>query len=246
METVMENVKMTGCSTMYIAQAKGPGDEFVLVEAENLSTRDKFMKHVPKTERERVVKWLIEEAIRKKVKNFYRPKYDPAFTDDRKGICFEPGKMPALGKSYDWWEEVALKYNPEWNSRLGTKLQYGAFLGFFIKRLVSNGYDVAWAWHAVCNNSRELGHYWNSDNAKRGFEYTGSREICGFCDLANTFKVLARDKEAGGFWMAGGYANGFSYYIPIADIELNIHRCADYGSTVGWIVLSGENDEITR
>ena len=71
--------------------------------------------------------------------------------------------------------------------------------------LVAKGWTCCEAWDAICNDSKNLGHYRNSHNAKHQFEDTGSREICGFFDLANTYKILAEDKEAGGFWLAGGY-----------------------------------------
>ena len=41
-----------------------------------------------------------------------------------------------------------------------------------------------------------------SEDAKYNFEPTGSRIICGFYDLANTYKIFAEDEEAGGFWLA--------------------------------------------
>ena len=94
------------------------GDVFVLVEAESLSMDDEFMQWEPKSDEIIEAKELIAEAIRSGVKNFYRPKYDPSFTDGRKGICFVPGKRPAVGKSYYWWFDTAKEYWPERNSRI--------------------------------------------------------------------------------------------------------------------------------
>ena len=147
--------------------------------------------------------------------------------------------MPAVGKSYNWWYDTAKKYNPERNSRLGTRLQYGAFLGVLIKKLIEEGETMEWAWNAVCNDSRELGHYWNSKKAKKHFfETTGSRKICGFFDLANTCKILAEDIEAGGFWIASGNASDHSYDNPIADIFHCSYRISDDCNSVGWLVFS--------
>lgn len=212
--------------------------KYRLVDAENLSLDDKFMKHKPKTDREEETKALIKEAIEKGVKNFYRPIMDPSFTKTGENICYEKGRGPAVGKSYNWWKKVAEEYCPERNSRLGTRLEYGAFLGVLIKNLVADGKSISWAWNAVCNDSKDLGHYWNSENAKHKVEPTGSRRVCDYYDLGNTCKILTEDNEAGGFWLAGGDYSTQSYHCPLADLDylyddLNIDYCA-----VGWLVLS--------
>lgn len=208
------------------------------VEAESLSLDDEFMKHNPKTEQEEVTKILIKEVIDKGVKNFYRPRMDPSFTKTGENICYEKGRGPAVGKSYDWWKKVAEEYCPERNSRLGTRLEYGAFLGVLIKNLVADGTSISWAWNAVCNDSRELGHYCNSENAKQKFEPTGSRCICDYYDLVNTYKILAEDNRAGGFWLAGGYYNCYSFFHPLADISHITGSGRITASSVGWLVLS--------
>jgi hypothetical protein len=210
--------------------------DFVLIDVESLSLEDEFMQHEPTTPMEKEFKKLLIDAIRKGVKNFYRPVMDPSFTDN--GIAYVVGKEPAVGKSYNWWEKMAEKYDSSRNSRLGTRLEYVAFLGVLIKKLIEEGKAVEWAWNAVCNDSKELGHYWNSENAKNEFEPTGSRCICGFYDLANTYKILAEDEEAGGFWLAGGVyvLNGFNG--PLADLGHNTYRFYGYDNCVGWLVLS--------
>lgn len=212
-------------------------DEFILVDAEGLSMDDEFMKYRPFTIRELTAKYVISNAIRSEVKNFYRPKCDPSFTNCGESICFAFGKKTAVGKSYNWWESNAKEFCPERNSRLGTKLQYGAFLGVLIKKLVESGWEVATAWNAVCNDSKKLGHYWNSDGALHDFELTGSREVCGYFDLGNTCKMLAEDEKAGGFWLAGGYCSLESYFCALADFYPFINRRNDYKYSVGWIVL---------
>lgn len=213
-------------------------DDFILIEAEKLSVNDEFMQWGPQTSAERETKKLIIHVITSGVKNFYRPKYDPSFTVDKKNICFVPGEMPATGKSYEWWEETAKKYNLERNSRLGTILEYGAFLGVLIKKLVEEGRTVEWAWNAVCNDSKELGHYQNSENARWAFfERTGSREVCGYFDLGNTYKILAEDVTADAVWVAGGCFIQDSTYYPIADLDLTTDRTNGFTYSVGWIVL---------
>lgn len=163
---------------------------------------------------------------------------DPAFTDDEDNICFVSGKKPAVGKSYDWWGETGKKYRPDCNSRLGTRLEYGAFLGVLIKNLVEDGKSIEWAWNAVCNDSKELGHYQDSENSKYDFEPTGSRGICGFYDLANTYKILLEDNDIGGFWLAGGWYGGSSYNAALSDLVLFGNKGGNRSRSVGWIVIS--------
>ena len=216
-------------------------DAFVLIEASKLSLDDEFMKHEPTNESEEIFKEGLTKVIQKGIKDFYRPKYDPSFNGDGTGVIFKAGNKPAVGKSYNWWKKVAKEFMPERNSRLGTKSEYVAFLGVLIKKLVEDEkWSVAKAWDAVCNNSKELGHYWNSEDAKYDFEDTGMREICGFFDLANTCKNLAEDEDdwTGGFCLAGGCCFYVSDFNPLADLgrfaDLNFDR--DY--SVGWFVLS--------
>ena len=211
---------------------------FVLVEASQLSLDDKFMQYEPTSDNQREFKKLLTKAINSGLSDFWHSKLDPSFNEDETGIVFETGKIPAVKKSYYWWKEKVRQYLPGRGSRLGTKPEYVAFLGVLIKKLVASGWSVSKAWKAVCNDSRELGHYWNSENAKYGFEKTVSREVCGFCDLANTFKILAEDEEAGGFWVAGGDYdfNGDGY--PLADLIHYAGRGSGGNYSVGWLVLS--------
>ena len=229
---------------------------FVQIEAESLSMDDEFMKYEPRTKREKRTKELIAEGIKSRVKNFYRPILDPAFDIDgideiyiywwcmrrcvdplfAEGIVYGGWKKPAGGQSCRWWVDAAKKYAPSRNSRLGTRLEYGAFLGVLIKKLIEKGKSVEWAWNAVCNDSKELGHYRDSYDARPEFESTGSRCICGFYDLANTEKILAEDEEAGGFWIAGGRYLDWGGGCPLAHLELTTGRRCHEG--VGWLVIS--------
>ena len=235
-QKVVVEEKATSEKSNSIPKITIPEINFVQIEAESLSWEDKFMDYLPQTEEEGWTKGLIAEAIKSRVKNFYRPIMDPSFTDD--GITYVAGKKPAVGESYKWWVDTAKKYDPSRKSRLGTRLEYGAFLGVLIKKLVEEGKPVEWAWNAVCNDSKELGHYLNSEDAKHEFEPTGSRCICGFYDLANTCKILADDEGTDGCWIAGGDYDNFGYYVPLADLCYVDCHMFDYSFSVGWLVLS--------
>ena len=211
-------------------------DPFILVPASELSLTDDFMRHTPKTKREEELRKKLVEVIRSRVPDFYRPRLDPSFDKNGK-ISYQPGARPALGKSYSWWEKNAKEFCPECKSRLGTKAEYVAFLGVLIKKLVASGWEVALAWNAVCNDSSKLEHYRNFERALQDFEPTGSREICGFCDLTNTAKLLAEDKEIGGFWLGGSFRLSFSDGNPIAVLGHGIDRYHGFSNSVGWIVF---------
>lgn len=211
---------------------------FVLMEVSKVTLKDLFMRHRPRTKNEKKLKSLIEEAIHNDVKEFYCPRYAPSFNEDG-GICYEPGGMPAVGKSYNYWKQLAKDFNPERLSRLGDKFEYALFLGILIKKLIDSGVPVKKAWHMVCNDSKDLGHYWDSENAKHEFEHTGSREVLGFCDLANTYKILEEDRELEGFWLAGGHYFSDGSYHPLAGLILTsaFNRDSEGRLSVGWIVF---------
>ena len=61
--------------------------------------------------------------------------------------------------------------------------------------------------------------------------------IVGKGDLANTYKILAKDEKAGGFWIAGGNYGNLGYNYPLARLILcnNYDYRDNYG--VGWFVL---------
>ena len=217
------------------------GDVLKLVEASKLSLDDKFMQYEPeKGTKEARFKESLTKVIQSGVSDFWRPNLDPSFDETGESICYVAGKKPAVGKSKNWWKEVAKKVVLQ----EGTKKQYVAFLGCLIKKLVEKGWEVSQAWYAVCSDSKKLGHYWNSEYTKHDFEMTGSREVCDFYDLGNSFKILAEDEEekAVGFWLAGGGCNANSDNFPLADLELNHDVDNDYYNSVGWLVLNCSTD----
>ena len=243
---------------------------FVLIEASKLSLDDEFMKYEPTTDYQWRFKRLLTEAINRGLSDFWRPKQDPSLKKPKAPLFgvvprgfenivyfeFEVRKKPAIGFHYNWWEKKSKQYLPERGSRLGTKTEYVAFLGVLIKIMVASGWSVSKAWFAVCDNSRELGHYWNSKNSKHGIELTGSREVCGFCDLANTYKILHHGVEFNSFWVAGGSYNDNSYNSPLANLRYRprsnlvfddgrydpldrpLVEGGLYPDAVGWLVLS--------
>ena len=211
---------------------------FVKVKASKLTLEDEFMQYVPQTDEQKAFKELVKTVIQKGVKDFWRPKYDPSLDETGNIICYNVGNLPAVGKSYYWWKTAAKQFKPECKSRLGTRNEYIAFLAVLIKKLVANGWTLSAAWNAVCNNSKELGHYLNSEKAIARFEDTGSREVCGFFDLSNTYKVVEESEPDPGFCLAGGCYKFNSDTLPLADMT-NMRNINNVESkyAIGWIVL---------
>lgn len=240
-------------------------DIFMPVKVSSLGIRD-FVKYAPITENQEKFKQEIIGVISKGIKDFWHPKFDPAFCNFRteisfsskwhkkqqekmleqkyihpinSEICYAPNKRPAIGKNYEWWNANAKDFWPDRSSRLGTKDEYIAFLGFILKKLILSGWNVNAAWYAICDDSRALGHYWDSPNAQKDdFERTGKREICGFCDLGNTMKILAPNcEEDDGIWIAGGCYYDEGKYNPLADLFCFISPTIYHPEGVGWIIL---------
>ena len=209
-------------------------DECILVEASKLSLNDDFMLFTPETDEQKWLKDTLTKIIKNGIEDFYRPTMDPSFMNKScTKIHYKAGELPATGRSYNWWERT-VKHS-KWS--IGTRSQYIAFLGVLIKNLVAKGWSCCEAWYAVCNDSKALGHYRNSDNAN---EYTGSSEICGFFDLANTYKILAKDREIDGFWVAGDYRyNGSPQPIAFLLLTKNYNLVRD--DCVAWLVLKKES-----
>lgn len=195
----------------------------------------KLLSYNPKTERQRKLLSDIRRGIEEKLPAFRAPYMDPSEEDGK--IVFKPGNRPAVGHSALWWDKTWSKFMPGKNSRSGTDLHWAAFLGKQMKYLIDEkNYSVEAAWEAVCNDSRDLGHYWNSKDAKHDFEPTGSRKIGEFYDLANTCKILKKYK-ASGFLLAGGrYYDGSRCY-PLADVGTIGNPNFNYCYSVGWLVL---------
>ena len=194
-----------------------------------------ILKHKPKTRRQERLLADILKGIELKLPAFRAPCMDPSEENGR--IVFKRGNKPAVGHSPHWWKKTWREFMPSKNSRSGTELHWAAFLGKQLKYLVDEkNYSVEYAWKAVCDDSRDLGHYWNSKDPKYGLEPTGSRKVGAFFDLANTCKILKKWK-ASGFLLAGGYCCDVSNNCPLANLDPFNNPINNYNFGVGWLVL---------
>ena len=206
--------------------------ETITVEGSDSQIYFDMLKYTPTSENEEKFLKFLKKAVYAGVKKFKVPVCDPSI-DENGSLQFVAGCKPAVGYSYNELKEIAIKNGVQ----LGSKNQYVLFLATIIHRLVEEGWSKADAFFAVCTDSTQLGHYWNSEKARHDFEVTGSRKIAGKCDLANTYKILKNDEKAGGFWFAGGGYYGDGGDDPLAYLNL----CCNYDNhcdlSVGWFVL---------
>ena len=206
--------------------------ETITVEGSDSQIYFDMLKYAPASETEKEFLEFLKEAVDAGVKTFKVPVCDPSI-DENGSLQFVAGCKPAVGYSYNELKEIAIKNGVQ----LGSKNQYVIFLATIIHRLVEEGWSKADAFFAVCTDSTQLGHYWNSEKARHDFEVTGLRKIAGKCDLANTYKILKNDEKAGGFWFAGGGYYGDGGDDPLAYLNL----CCNYDNhcnlSVGWFVL---------
>lgn len=183
-------------------------DEFLpIVEVSKLSKKDEFLKHNPETAKQEKIKNEIIEIIDLGMEDFRAQRMDLTF-DANGNICFKKGEKPAVGKSVDYMMSQAVNFLKEKNTKIGTTKRWVGFLAILIKSLINEGYSVEKAWHVVCDDSTEIGNFRKSSNLQNSMEPTGSREIAGWCDLGNTYKVI-RDDLTGEILYVGGGCNSF-------------------------------------
>lgn len=205
--------------------------QLVLVEASKLHLDDKFMRYEPTALEERVFKEDLTEVIKKGIKDFWTPKYNPSFEQNGKSICFAKGKKPATGKSFEWWEKNAKNFSRRNKSKLGKKSEYLALMGLIIKTLMESGWSVEKAWYAVCCESKKLMEYIMLENEK---DYAEIKEIFKLCNLT-TPKVVADDNN--GYWVIG--ANyGLVYSNSLTYMKQELGNQALYDICTGWITHS--------
>lgn len=167
----------------------------------------------------------VEIVKRANLKAFYKTKYDPSRFYDG-SIVFIKGRCPIIKKSFGWWyenvEAMPSVENKRWH--IANIYQYYAFLVWLINKLSTKS-SIDTAIQQVVLDSKDLGHYFESENSKkrRYMEETGCREIFGCADLANSRKILVSPKCNTEIWMAGGDYYDHSYENPLANLEkLNI------------------------
>ena len=205
--------------------------ETISIPSSDSPIYEKLLRYKPTNYNENIFVNRLKGAMRKTVKGFKIFVNDPSINNGK--LQFLPGCKVAVGYSYNEWKRIAKRNG----LRLGEIDEYILFIGWLINSLVNEGWSEADARFAIFTDSRVLGHYCNSENAKETFELTGSRKVAGKCDLSNTCKILARDRNVDGFWVVSGSYDSNSNCSPIAHFGVNCNYVGHYDDGVGWFVL---------
>lgn len=227
-----------------IIKEKNIEEYLKVIEISSLSKKDKIFKYQPRNLDEKIVKKNLFRILDMKIKDFMVFTLDPSL-DDNENIIYKEGMEPAIGRSVEWWYKRCHDILPERNSRFGNIDQYYAFLGYLIKYLVVNQkYEIAQAWDAVCDESKNIGHFYDSNiifnDSSELYEGkmkpTGSDRIGEFTDLGNTSKIVQNNASETGFSIVGGCFDDLSYLCPLSYVNNIDSIKIGTENAVPWIV----------
>lgn len=196
------------------ANAYNKYEAFRLVEVSKLSVNDKIFTEIDYYRRfyyddevkfEKTRKFFRETLECTKVKDFYRPIHYPTI-DESGNICYVLGNKPAFYRdnTYEWWENQAKAFYPEYNSRIGSFEEERLFVIALVKDLVEKGWYIEIAWRAVietiyrtgspfkcCGYSKYLSYAWNFNGIPYKFkDQTCTSDMCGSFELSYARKLL--------------------------------------------------------
>lgn len=185
------------------------------------------------TERQKIFREYVMKALENMPEEGFRwiPVYEPSI-DDGRNIQYVSGVNVLRGISSFKWEEAFQNYSPENGSRMASITTY--FL--LLLRLLKDGFATI---EQLVDDSKEIGHYWDSENTKHEFEKTGERQLGGLYGFAgNTYKIVKDSKSSSGFSLLGGNYCSSGYLCPLADVVLDTYPyCTDYDG-VGLLELT--------
>jgi len=207
--------KENGTNYWY-CKIKDGRDEFMYLPFGDITKVDllydaKGKKRTFSTDRQRKFKEDVLEAIEDKPAKGFRwiPAYEPSMGENGK-IQFIPGKDVLRGLNSYEWEQRLREYSPENESQEASKTTYFLLLMRWLKDEVATLEQLA-------DRSEEIGHFWDSENAKHECEKTGEREFGGLCGfVGNTYKEVKDPESRSGFSLLGGYYYDLGSKYPLA------------------------------
>lgn len=208
---------------------------FPVVKARDLKVED-FLGYKPRNSAQRKFKNALISAIKSGLYDFRAQRMDPSVEGEK--IIYKEGNIPCVGKTAEQWKILAEKFWPEKESRLGTTKERTAFLGLIIRYLIDErGYEERIAWREVCDQSKFLGHYWDSPNAKCKLETTGSRMVGEWCDLGNTKKITINENGNNNIFSEfGGYYGISGELYPLSEMIILPYPTSPAKYSTGWVV----------
>lgn len=214
-------------------------DEFMHLYFEDLTEEDLFYDTKGKkrkffTDGQKKFRANVLEALDNKPEEGFRwiPVYEPS-NDESGNIQYVSGANVLRGLSSYNWEENFKNYSPENGSRLASNTTYFLLLLRWLKDGVATIEQLA-------DDSKDIGHYWDSKNAKHDLEKTGEREFGGLCGfVGNTYKEVKDSESKPGFLSLGGSCNIKGYAWTVASVFhiFDPYHC-DVVNSVGLLELT--------
>ena len=165
------------------------------------------------TERQKKFRADVMKALENMPEEGFRwiPAYEPS-QNNGGNLQYVSGVNVLRGLNSYNWEEAFQNYSPENGSRMSSITTY--FL--LLLRLLKDGFATV---EQLADDSKEIGHYWNSENAKHEFEKTGERQLGGLYGFAgNTYKIVKDSESSSGFSLIGGGCYYGGNEFPLADV----------------------------
>ena len=193
-------------------------DEFMFVDFTDLSKKDLLYDVNGKkrefiTSEQKAFKSNVLKAIENMPAEGFRwlPAYEPS-KDKNGNIQFVSGELVLRELSSYEWEEKADGYSPENGSQMASITTY--FL--LLLRWLKDGHATV---EQLADDSKEIGHYWDSKNAKHDYEKTGERQFGGLNGfVGNTYKIVKDPDSGSGFSILGGRYFDSGVKSPASDV----------------------------
>lgn len=222
----------------WYCKIKDGRDEFMhlyfgdLTDEDILYTED-GKKRESVTARQKKFKANVMKALENKPEEGFRwiPVHEPSKDDVGNIQYVSRANVLRELNSYNW-EEAFQNYSPENGSRMSSITTY--FL--LLLRLLKDGFATI---EQLADDSKEIGHYWDSENAKHEFEKTSERQLGGLYGFAgNTYKIVKDSESSSGFSLLGGCYDDNGYGYPLAGVERGSDPIITRNDGVGLLELT--------
>ena len=222
----------------WYCKIKNGRDEFMHLYTDDLTEKDllydsktgeprKFTTKMQKKFKDNVL-----VALENKPKEGFRwiPVFEPS-SDGKGRLQFVKGKKPLVGLNCFEWKKLIEEYSPENESAKASIYTY--FLQAL--RWLKDGIATL---EQLADNSKGIGHYWDSENAKHDFELTGEREFGGLCGfVGNTCKIVEDPNSESSFSLVGGIYYNYGGECPLGDVYHVYDPLYKRDYIVGWLEL---------
>jgi len=222
----------------WYCKIKGGRDEFMHLYFEDLTETDLLYdangkKRKFTTEKQKNFKDNVLKALKNKPEEgwCWIPVFEPS-KNWKGNIQYVAGKYVLRElESYEW-EKMFKKYSPKNGSQMASITTCFLLQLRWLKDGVATIEQLA-------DDSKEIGHYWDSKNAKQDFEKTGVHRFGGLYGfVGNTYKIVKDSESSSGISLIGGHycvsGNGF----PLAEVLRDYDLFNPYYFGVGLLELT--------